>query len=48
MDLLPDKERNAFLAGQGLWQFTVMPFGLHNAPAMFERLTETVFKRLHL
>lgn len=42
-----DKEKTAFTAGNGLWHFNVMPFGLCNAPATFERLMDTVLRGLN-
>ncbi len=41
-----DREKTAFTTGSGLWQFTVIPFGLCNALATFEHLMETVLRGL--
>ena len=43
-----DREKSAFSAGVGLWQFTIMPFGLCNAPATFERLMDRVLNGVEL
>ena len=42
-----DRPKTAFTTSCGLFQFTVMPFGLCNAPSTFERLMEMALKGLH-
>ena len=40
------KQKSAFVCGEGLYQFRVMPFGLVNAPAKIQRLVERVLTGL--
>jgi hypothetical protein len=38
------REKTAFITHQGLFQFTVMPFGLQGAPATFQRMMDRLIK----
>lgn len=40
-----DQEKTAFVTRGGQWCWTVMPFGLINAPATFQHLMNTLFDR---
>ena len=44
----PDsRENTAFVTHQGLHEFNVIPFGLTNAPAVFQRLMQQVLMQLN-
>ena len=39
-----DKEKTAFACHKGLFEFNIMPFGLSNAPAVFQELMSAVLQ----
>jgi len=41
------KELSAFMTPQGLYQYSVMPFGMKNAPVTFQRMVNKIVDGLH-
>lgn len=41
-----DREKTAFTTGQGLYQWRLMPMGLTNSPATFQRMMELLLRGL--
>ena len=39
-----DQEKTSFITGQGTYRYRVMPFGLKNAGATYQRLVNRMFQ----
>ena len=40
------RKKTAFMTPYGLFEFNVMPFGLHGAPATFQRMMDNLLRGL--